>query len=286
MRMRLSVFMFLSISAPLAFGQQRPLRTEEADLLPTGRIRADFGLEFLQKQKYSLSGLEGDLTRLGVTSIHVGVGEYAEFQISGVLQDYLSISRKTTPVIPPTFSGNSTNDFGDIVLGTKLKFASEKGKRPALAFRFAVQLPNASQTTGLGNDQTEFYSQLMVSKHLKSLWLLGNAGLAILQNPAQSGQADMLTYGAALIAPIHRRINLVAEISGRRGPVRIGNEPQSYARAGAQINTGAVRWDIAGIAGFRKFDADSGVTVGVTFEFQGFHKSGKSRAPSMPPPNR
>jgi hypothetical protein len=107
---------------------------------------------------------------------------------------------------------------------------------------------------------------------MKSIWLLGSVGLAILGNPAESGQADLLTYGAAVIAPVHSRINLVAEISGRQGPTRIGNEPQSYMRAGAQIRTGALRWDVAGIAGFKQFDADSGVTLGVSYEFQGFRK--------------
>jgi hypothetical protein len=273
MRFSLSIVAALLLSGPFALGQQRPIRTEEADLLPTGRIRTDLGFDFLQNLSYPLSGLKGDLTQIGVTSIHVGVGEYAEFNISGVLQDYLSISHRDTPVIPPEVDGNSTNDFGDIVMGTKLKLASEKGRRPAFAFKFAVQLPNASQTTGLGNDETEFYSQILASKHLKSTWLMGNVGLAILGNPAQSGQADMLTYGAAVIAPVHNRINLVAEITGRQGPVRIGNEPQTYMRAGAQIRTGALRWDIAGIAGFKQFDADSGVTLGVSYEFQGFHKS-------------
>ena len=273
LRLSLGILAALILFGPLAIGQQRPLRTEEADLLATGRIRIDFGFEFLQNQSYPLSGLKGDLTRIGVTSIHVGVGEYAEFNISGILQDYLSISQRTTPVIPPEVNGDSTNDFGDIVLGTKLKLAAEKGRRPSLAFKFAVQLPNASQMTGLGNDETEFYSQILVSKHLKSMWLLGNVGLAILGNPAQSGQADMLTYGAAVIAPVHKRINLVVEIAGREGPVRVGNEPQSYLRAGAQVRTGPLRWDMAGIAGFKQFDADSGVTLGVSYEFQGFHKS-------------
>lgn len=272
MRLCPSILMALFSLAPLALAQRRPLTTEEADLLPTGRIRADLGFEFRQNQGFPLSGLEGDLTRVGVTSIRVGVGEYAEFQIAGVLQDYLSISKRTPPAVPPDISGNSTNDFGDIVLGTKLKLAAEKGKRPAMAFKFSVQLPNASQTTGLGNDVTEFYSQLAFSKHVHSIWLLGNAGLAILQNPVQSGQADMLTYGAAMIAPIHRYVNIVAEFTGRQGPTRIGNEPQSYARAGAQIRTGAITWDIAGIAGFKPADADSGVTIGITYEFQGFHK--------------
>jgi hypothetical protein len=271
-----------------AWGQQRPLKTDDADLVGTGRIRTEAGMEFLQNQRYSISGLDGDLARLGVASIHLGVGEYAEFQISGVFQDFLSVSKRNSPAIAPSFSGNTTNDFGDLVLASKFRFTPEKGLRPAIGFKFAVELPNAKHDSGLGNDETEFYSSLLVSKHYRSVWLLANVGLSILPSPILRGrQADMTTYGFGMIVPAGRRINLVAEINGRRGPVRQGNEAQSLVRAGAQIWTGPIRWDIAGIAGLKPYDADSGVTVGMTYEFPAFHKRQKQdspRLPELPPP--
>ena len=79
-------------------------------------------------------------------------------------------------------------------VGTKLKLAGEKGARPALAFSFAVQLPNASNESGLGTDQTEFYSKLLLTKHLGKMAFRGNLGLAILGSPVQpNSQADLLT---------------------------------------------------------------------------------------------
>ena len=266
-----------------AWGQQRPLKTDDADLVPVGRIRIETGVEFLQNQRYSISGLEGDLARLGTTSIHVGVGEYAEFQISGVFQDFLAVSKRNTPAIPPSFSGNTTSDFGDLVLASKFRFTREKGYRPAIGFKFAVELPNAKHDSGLGNDETEFYSSLLASKHYRSVWLLANVGLSILPSPILLGrQADMTTYGFGMIIPVGRRINLAADINGRVGPVRQGNEAQSVMRAGIQIWTGSIRWDVAGIAGFKPYDADSGVTVGLTYEFQGFHKKREQDSPKLP----
>ncbi|HYK87513.1 MAG TPA: hypothetical protein VE398_01990 [Acidobacteriota bacterium] len=262
------------ISSPVR-AQQRPLKTDDAELVGTGRIRTEFGLEFLQKQRYSLSGLEGDLTRLGVASIHVGMGEYAEFQISGVFQDFLSVSSRTTPVpFPPSFGGNSTNDFGNLVLASKLRLAPEKGLRPALAFKFAVELPNAKHPSGLGTDETEFYASVLMSKHIGRAEMLGNVGFAILQNPVVIGrQTDPITYGLALILPVSKNINLVGEINGRQGPPhRIGNENQSVVRGGLQVRTGSIRWDVAGIGGLQNFDPASGVAVGITYEFQAFHK--------------
>ena len=257
------------------FGQQRPLKTDDADILETGRVRTGFGVEFLQGQRYSLSGLQGDLTRLGVSSIQVGVGEYAEFQISGVVQDFLSVSSRTEPVIPPTFTGNSTNDFGDLIFGTKLKLAGEKGRRPAMAFKFAVELPNAKYDSGLGTNETEFYASLLVKKHFGRTQILADLGFAILGSPVQQGrQTDPFTYGVAAIVPVHHSANIVVEVSGRQGPSgRVGNENKSQARAGIQFWTGRVRWDVAGVAGLMHYDPKSGVIVGVTYEFQAFKRN-------------
>lgn len=259
-----------------AFGQQRPLKTDDAEILATGRIRLGFGVEFLQEQKYSLSGLEGDLTRLGVTNIQVGVGEYAEFQISGVIQDFLSVTGRSEAVSPPTFTGDSTNDFGNLVLATKLKLVEERRIIPAMAFKFAVELPNANQENGLGTDQTQFYASILFKKHLGKAQILGNLGLAILGSPVEAGkQADLLTYGLGTIIPVHSRVNLVAEIYGRSGPERVGNENQSQVRAGVQLRTGPLVWDVAGLWGLEQYDPKSGVIFGATYEFQAFKREKK-----------
>lgn len=258
-----------------SWGQQRPLRTDDPELLELGKIRAEFGLEFLQKQRYSLSGLEGDLTRAGIAALHVGVGEYAEFQISGILQDFLSVSKRTQAAIPPAFTGNSTSDFGDLVLGAKLKLAPEKVARPAFAFKFAVELPNAKHDSGLGNDQTQFFASILMSKRVGKARILGNLGMAILGNPVVLGrQADVLIYGGGLIFPVSSRVNFVGEVNGRKGPSpqRLGNEDQSQVRIGVQLQAAGLRWDIGGVAGIQKYDPDTGIVVGITYVFKAFHK--------------
>jgi hypothetical protein len=238
-----------------------------------GTIRTQIGVEFLQKQRYSLSGLEGDLSRIGVASVQVGVGEYAELQVAGVVRDFLSVSKRTTPYIPPDFAGNSTSDFGDLSLATKLRLAPEKGKRPAFAFKFAVELPNASNESGLGIDETRFYASILASKHFGRAQVLGSLGFGILPSPLQPNtQTDPLTYGLAVLMPVHPKVNLIAEINGRQGPEQIGNENHAQIRAGVQISVGGLRWDLAGIAGLKAYDPDSGVTLGLSWDFQAFHK--------------
>ena len=258
----------------MIYGQQRPLKTEDASLLPTGYVRVELGAEFLQRQRYALSGLEGDLTR-GVAAIGVGVGDYAEFQVSGVFQEVLSISRRTEPVAAPDIHGNSTHSVGNLTMGTKLKLVGEKRRSPAMAFRFAVELPNANQARGLANDETAFYASLLFGKNIGRVRVLGDLGFAILGSPVAAGrQADPLTYGVAVITPVNRRLNLVAEISGREGPKgRIGNENKSRFLTGIQLRTGAIRWDLAAMAGFKHYDPKSGIIVGAAYEFQAFNKN-------------
>lgn len=260
------------------FAQQRPLRTDDAELVKTGNVRLEFGFEFLQRQQFLLSGLEGDLTRVGTTSVHVGLGEYAEFQLTGVIQNFLSVSERNPPMIPPDVSGNSTSDFGDLIFATKLKLASEKGARPALAFKFEVQLPNASNESGLGTDTTGVYGSLLASKHLGKLQLLGKVGVAILDSPVQpNSQADLVTYGLAAIFPIKPKFNLVSEVNGGDGDPQLGFAKEAQVRLGVQFWAAGLRWDIAGIAGLHEYDAHSGLTIGLTYEFQAF---GKKKAPT------
>jgi hypothetical protein len=292
-RTKVALLALVLVAVP-AFGQDRPLVTENPELLSLGIVHADFGVEFYHRQLYTLSGLEGDLMRLGVTSVRVGVGEYAEFQISGVFRDFLTVANRTTPVIPPTFAGNSTSDFGDIILGTKLKLAGEGAKRPAISFKFAVQLPNATNESGLGADETEFYARTLVAKHFGKAEVIGNIGMAILGSSIiPNTQADLLTYGAAFVLPVRNKLELVGEVNGRQGPPRVGNESLSQALLGARVHAAGLRWDVAGLAGLKHFSPGSGLKIGVTYEFQAFQrKKGPKTIPqgapkkTMPPDSR
>lgn len=269
------LFVLVLLTMPAhAQDADRAMRTDSAYLLGVGGVRTDFSVEFLHRARYSLSGLEGDLLRFGVIDIRIGAGEYAEFQLSGVARDFLSVTKRSKAVIPTIFQGDSTSDYGDLILGAKLKLVGEKGYRPALAFKFAVQLPNASNERGLGADENEFYSSILATKHVGRAQIQGNVGLAILGSAVQANtQTDMITYGLGVIVPLNNRIRLVGEVYGRQGPQRIGNENLARLRAGAQIRAAGLTWSLTGLAGLREFDPGSGICMGVVYEFQAFHKN-------------
>lgn len=259
----------------IASGQQRPLITEDVDIIPPGTLRIQGGVDFLQNAKFPASGLTGDLTRVGVIGVSIGLSPNVEFQIEGVAQNFLSINSRRASAFPlQTSTANSTNDVGDFTLWTKIKLRSETAHAPSIGFRVGVQLPNSNQARGLGLNQTNAYGSILIGKkfgHDGRLNTFGNLGVAILTAPtALFTQNDVFTYGAAGIFRVDQRFSLAGEVNGRAntrpGSGPLGTESQSEARFGMQIRATGLRFDLAGIKGLGGFSPKSGVTVGVTYD--------------------
>ncbi|HEV8369659.1 MAG TPA: hypothetical protein VGQ39_17005 [Pyrinomonadaceae bacterium] len=256
--------------------QQRPLITEDVDIIPPGTLRIEGGLDFMQDVKYSVSGIKGDLTRVGVIGVSIGMGPNVEFQIEGVAQNVLSINSRGLSAIPLNLAAgaNSTNDTGDFTLWAKFKLRNETERGPSVGFRFGVGLPNSSQGTGIGLNQTNAYGQILVGKKFGQdgrFNTFGNLGIAILTAPTELfSQNDVITYGMAGIFRINRQFSIAGEVNGRAntrpGSGPLGTESQSEARLGMQIRASGLRFDFAGIKGLTNFSPNSGFTVGVTYD--------------------
>ena len=263
-------------AALTARAQQRPLLTEDVDIIQPGTLRIEAGIDFMQNAKFPLSGLTGDLTRVGVIGVNIGVAPNVEIQIDGVAQNFLSInSMAAVPPIPLEIplGANSTNDTGDFILSTKIKFRNETQRGPSLGIRFGVQLPNSNQRRGIGLNQTNAYGVLLVGKKFGSrgrVNLFGNLGIGILGTSEPFIQNDVLLYGFAGIVRLNNQINFAGEINGRantrRNGAPLGTDSQSEARLGVQVKASGLRFDFAGIAGLTDYSPRSGVTFGVTYD--------------------
>src|SRR4026207_802969 len=266
----------LIFCSAVASAQQRPLITEDVDIIPPGSIRIEAGIDFMQGAKYSVSGINGDLTRVGVIGINFGMGPNVEFQIEGVAQNYLSLNSRGPSAIPLELlpGANSTNDTGDFTLAAKFKLRNETRRGPSLGFRFGVQLPNSSQAQGIGINQTNAFGSILVGKKFGQdgrFNTFGNLGIAILTAPTELfSQNDVITYGLAGIFRINKQFSVAGEVNGRantrpgNGP--LGTESQAEARLGMQIKASGLRFDFAGINGLTNFTHNSGVTIGVTYD--------------------
>ena len=261
-----------------ALSQQRPLLTDDVDITPPGAIEIGAGVDFLQNVKFPLSGLRGDLTRVGDFRFRNGLASNVELQIEGTLQNFLAInSQITPPPIPLNITGNSTSDFDDFTVSAKVKLRNETKNIPAIGMKFGFQMPNSNQARGIGTNQINIFSKLIVQKRFgrKSgktpmANIYGNLGLGIMSAPLASfTQNDVLLYGLAGIFRLNDRINLVTEVNGRHntrsGDAPLGTESVSNFRVGTQIRASGLRFDTAAIFGLTRFSPRTGVTFGVTY---------------------
>src|ERR1044072_199764 len=276
MRRLLFIVALLISGSATAAAQQRPLITEDVDIIPPGTIRIEAGIDFMQGAKYTVSGIRGDLTRGGVIGISFGMGPNVEFQIEGVAQNYVSINSRGPSAIPLDLApgANSTNDTGDFTIAAKFKLRNETRRGPSLGFRFGVQLANSNEARGTRFNATNAFGSILVGKKFGRdgrFNTFGNLGIAILTAPTELfTQNDVLTYGVAGIFRINKQFAIAGEVNGR-GHTRPGNGPlgtesQGEARLGMQIRASGLRFDFAGIKGLTSFSPNSGFTIGVTYD--------------------
>lgn len=256
---RVSAVLFFFAS--LAAAQQRPLLTEDPRLIDEGTLVWEAGFGYQHRARFPVSGLTGDLYSIADSGLHFGLGKRAEFQMAGVVHNYLRLDG----------GAGSRNDWGDLALSTKIKLFEESGSRPALSFRPTVVLPNSSITKGIGTDGTHFFGSLLIGKKTGVAYVFGNIGLGIIDDPTRpAAQEDVLVFGMAASVPAGSRMNVLAEWNGRHNGQTNpspGGESRGQARLGIQVNAGGFRWDAAATAGTTHWDHKAGFVVGLSKEF-------------------
>jgi hypothetical protein len=261
-----------------AFAQSRPLVTEDPETVPAGHILLEAGLDYGQDVYYPASGLRGNLWRIGTFGLSFGVSSIAEIQLDGGFLNTLSIKSRNAKAPLANMlmvTGESTSDVEDAVIGTKVRFLSEKEGRPAMAVRFWTRLPNAGNESGLGKDTTDFHFGVAIAKTVQSVRVAGNFGLGILPDPVRGDrQNDVLDYGASVARAVATGVEIVGEINGRlntrSGEPPIGTESRSLMRVGTRFTRGPVRADGALIVGITERDPTWGFTFGMTWVFKAF----------------
>jgi hypothetical protein len=268
----------LLIATPAA-AQQRPLVTEDPEVVGAGLILVEGGFDYGRDVLFPLSGLQGNLLRAPLLGVSVGISSIAELQIDGGLYNRLTVTHRGVGPAPlahmMNFTGDTTHDVEDIVVATKIRLVAETPGHPAFGVRFATRLPNAGNESGLGLDTTDFHAQVLVGKTVQSIRIVGNIGLGILGDPTRGdNQNDVLDYGISVARAVREGLEVVGELNGRAstrgGAPPVGTESRATIRIGGRLTRGTVRLDAGILLGVTSRDPGFGFTAGATYVFKGF----------------
>jgi hypothetical protein len=274
----LLVALFVLAAATPSVAQQRPLKTEDPETIGAGRALVEAGIEYDRDASFPVSGLRGNHWALPSFGVSLGVSSIAEIQFDWIPYQKLSITQQT-PGAPLSdvllLDGDSTDDFGDIQIGAKVRLISETARRPAIGSWFSTRLPNAGNESGLGKDVQDFASAITIGKTVQSIRIVANFGLMMIGNPVRAAaQDDLLIYGVSVARAISQRGEFVGEFSGRANYAKTttpGAGDRGVLRFGTRYTTGPVRLDAGILLGLSSRDPEIGLSAGFTWVFNAFH---------------
>jgi Putative MetA-pathway of phenol degradation len=252
-----------------AEAQQRPLVTQDPEVIGDGRLLVESGLETGANVWYPVSGLTGDRVALPI-GLSFGLGSVTEVQIDSGYQRLAIERRDFAPLDFRVHPGDHTSDVIDVTLAMKVRVLAEGARRPGLGLRFATDLPNASNESGLGLDTLNFSGTILVGKTIGAFRLVGNAGVALLSDVLQGSlQHDAFVGSVSMAYALRPSLDLVGELAGRQvlfaDHPPIGAEPHGQARAAARYTRGRWRADAGVLVGTTRQAPDIGLSVGLTW---------------------
>lgn len=259
----------------VAGAQQRPLVTEDPEPIGAGRVLVEMGVDRDWDVFLPISGLRGDLLTLR-PGFSVGLSDFAEVQFDGGVFQQMQIKGRTPAPFSNalTIAGDTTSDSGDLSVATKIRLMREAPGLPSIGFRFATRLPNASNESGLGQDTTDFLTQLLVGKKAGHLRMVVNGGLLIQDDAtALARQDDLIVYGVSAAFAVTPTAEVVGEFVGRQNfadQLAAGAESRGIVRVGGRYTHRNLRVDGAVMFGRTGDVPDHGVTFGFTWITQAF----------------
>jgi len=271
------LFLFVLAAATPSFAQQRPLKTEDPETIGSGRMLVEAGIDYQRDVYLPVSGLRGHLFTIPDFGVSLGVSSIAEIQIDWGVYQKLNITEQV-PDAPLSdlliIDGSTTDDFGDIHIGAKVRLVSETARRPAIGSWFRTRLPNAGNESGLGKDVQDFSSALTIGKTVQSVRVVANIGVTMIGKPTEAvAQDDLLIYSLSVARAISGATEVVGEFAGRANFANIvtpGAEDRGLLRFGTRYTISGMRFDAGILVGLTSRDPEFGVTGGFTWVFDAF----------------
>ena len=263
-----------AVDVTVASAQSRPLPVESVNGPGAGNVTLAIGFDVAHDVRYTLSGLEGDLWRVGLIRVDVGLSAIADFELSGGLRDHLAITSQQPAVLSDLLrlsNPSATGAFDDAVVGTKVRLTAEDAERPGISIRFATRLPNAKHPSGLGQNSMDFYSSLIIEKSYANTSVIANIGWGSLGDPLRGNRhVASLLYSVAAQRPVSRAVAIVAGVDGRTGPLESGLEARAIGRSGLRWHRAAIQIDAAATYGLTPRDGTIGAALTAAYTFHAF----------------
>lgn len=253
----------LAAAAP-AGAQTRPLVTETALTTEAGTLVLESGIDVIAAEPSYVTGVERTRWEGPLLRAVYSPADAVELDAEWVAAVGVAGEEGRGAV--------QSWDWGDVALRAKWRFARGGGRRPALAARFGVFLPQTSyedtqfRPLGLGPNTLRAFVEALATQPVGRGRLLLNAGMLLYDMVYEAhDQSDFLSYGVALEWPAGSRLTVVAEVAGRAGQGSPGSDQSSEARAGVRWGRGRVRVDAAVRRGLLATDGTWGLTAGLAW---------------------
>jgi hypothetical protein len=266
--MKKIIFFFLLFTVILN-AQQWPIDVETPTFVDPGIAHFEFGIAHIRNQSYPLGGIDGNLTKIGNLNFAFSYDGNVELQFDGTLLNLLDIRHRFQAFNSSvTTTNNLTGDVGDLTLWTKFRLLNEYSRGIGTAIRFGVQLPNASNESGLGIDEMNFYSSFLLQKHFAGLWTF-NFGFGILSDPVNlSSQHDVIIYGLEYSVPINENTFILIQTAGRKGHEGQGIYKLANGKIGFNTIYGDLNVRFLSIFNFTPSDNAYGAEISVGYNFK------------------
>jgi hypothetical protein len=254
-----------------------PLVTQQVQTLPNGVAEVVMGLSYSNDGRFPgfipAGALRGQtVLQAPQLGFNIGVGDWAEIQAS----------YETIYLDEQAANGQTNTQFGggDARMFTKIHILNETRRFPGLGLWFGTKLPNATRTSLLGTDDTDFTFDGVLSKDFGpvsthanlGIVLLGNSGPLIGNSFTAGGQDDLFNYNLAVVSkPLGATesgattLRVLAEYTGASGS-RFGNDRDAM-RLGMQMTRGPGTLYL-GVSGGLITDSENvGVNAGFLYTF-------------------
>lgn len=236
----------------------RPLRTESVDTLAFGEHVLELGAEaYADATPTPLLDptARGRLIRGPIVRYRAGLGR-AEIQVAGPIHQSFS---------PDDGSLRDADEVGDFATWLKVQAVRPRGRRPGLGVLLGTKLPNASDESGLGTDETDAFLGVVLSRAMAGHEMRLNFGLAILGDPLEErAQQDVLTFG---VGGRHgERHAAIWEVWGRAFGDGDRGLDEAHVRVGYVRTSGSFTFDVSAILGLADSSDEWGLSVGTAWK--------------------